>query len=111
MHNTVTLNINGNPQLTITPDQDHVAANTTVTIRWSAGTTGDAFTFPSDAVSGLNGGPFSGMSVTASEISVQDANTPLFGNRDYPYALTVQASNGTRYTANAQNSNPRIHNN
>lgn len=109
MNITVTLNTNSSPALTITPDEDHVSANANVLIRWTRGATGDAFTFTE--LAGLSGGPFSGLNLTNNAISINDNNTGIFGNHDYPYALTVTAANGARYTANAASGNPRIRNN
>ena len=87
---TVMLNTTGDPAVTCEPKQ-FSANNGNQQIKWTPGGS-QSFTFTS--LTGLSSTPFSGLSVTAREITVNDNDQ---GPGDYPYTIWVMA-NGTSYS-------------
>lgn len=104
---TVTLN---NGALTVTPDGDQVGTGSS-TIKWVKGSTSDNFRFTGLTGLSEHNPPFSGQNVADTQITINDDNTGIYSNRDYPYGLTVyKLPDGPSYNVGSANGNPNIHN-
>lgn len=84
--------------LTVTPDNDGVSPGSNgITLTWTRDTTGAAFQFTANSVTGLTDPPFSNLTYHSGNntVTVTDKPASAAPTGEYSYGLTVNANGST----------------